>query len=491
MADPDFVVAILARLRRFAPAGQPRCARSAASRSSFTSCAARKARARAMWVATDDARIADAVADSGAKGGDDRPRARVRQRPPGRMRAHRRLGGRRHRGEPARATSHSRRPAAFAVANALACSGAPMATLATPVEDAATLFDPNAVRLVRANNGDALYFSRAPVPWARDAFAADRDALPAGDAWLRHIGIYAYRVGFLRAFAALPPSTLERVESLEQLRALENGHRIAVELAPNRSRPASTRPKTWRGPKRGSPARMAEPLRLLMLCMGNICRSPMAEAQRAAAQSGDGRRSAGRFGRHRRLACRRSARSARDRHRGRAWGGHRDAARAPAAKCRRFRPLRLDPVRGPRQPVAGAGAQAGDQPWAPGLLSWSGPAGAARREGAGPYAGGPRISPAPGPLWMTRPCASSRAYAPDRCRTGRRMAKREPAPAFDGKAFVARLSTAPGVYRMLAADGGVLYVGKAGALRKRVASYFNNAPKSPRARRRCWPRSRA
>ena len=60
------------------------------------------------------------------------------------------------------------------------------------------------------------------------------------------------------------------------------------------------------------------------------------------------------------------------------------------------------------------------------------------------------------------------------------MAKREPAPAFDGKAFVARLSTAPGVYRMLAADGGVLYVGKAGALRKRVASYFNNAPKSPR-----------
>jgi excinuclease ABC subunit C len=60
------------------------------------------------------------------------------------------------------------------------------------------------------------------------------------------------------------------------------------------------------------------------------------------------------------------------------------------------------------------------------------------------------------------------------------MAKREPAPAFDGKAFVARLSTAPGVYRMLGADGGILYVGKAGALKKRVASYFNNAPKSPR-----------
>jgi 3-deoxy-manno-octulosonate cytidylyltransferase (CMP-KDO synthetase) len=88
------------------------------------------------------------------------------------------------------------------------------------------------VKLVRANNGDALYFSRAPIPWARDAFAANRDALPAGDAWLRHIGIYAYRAGFLRAFAALPPSKLERIESLEQLRALENGHRIAVALAP-------------------------------------------------------------------------------------------------------------------------------------------------------------------------------------------------------------------------------------------------------------------
>jgi 3-deoxy-manno-octulosonate cytidylyltransferase (CMP-KDO synthetase) len=119
-----------------------------------------------------------------------------------------------------------------AVAAALASGGAPMATLATPVRDPAMLFDPNAVKLVRALNGDALYFSRAPIPWARDAFAANREALPAGDAWLRHIGIYAYRVGFLRAFAALPPSGLERIESLEQLRALEHGHRIAVELAP-------------------------------------------------------------------------------------------------------------------------------------------------------------------------------------------------------------------------------------------------------------------
>ncbi|MGH8163469.1 MAG: cytidylyltransferase domain-containing protein, partial [Rhodanobacteraceae bacterium] len=85
---------------------------------------------------------------------------------------------------------------------------------------------------VRDANGRALYFSRAPLPWARDAFMADKKILPAGLPFLRHIGIYAYRAGFLRAFAALPPSPLERAESLEQLRALENGFRIAVRLTP-------------------------------------------------------------------------------------------------------------------------------------------------------------------------------------------------------------------------------------------------------------------
>jgi 3-deoxy-manno-octulosonate cytidylyltransferase (CMP-KDO synthetase) len=79
-----------------------------------------------------------------------------------------------------------------------------------------------------------LYFSRAPLPWHRDGFAADRSRLPeAGDAWLRHIGIYAYRVGFLRRFATMPPARLERIEALEQLRALEAGVRIAVGLAPS------------------------------------------------------------------------------------------------------------------------------------------------------------------------------------------------------------------------------------------------------------------
>jgi 3-deoxy-manno-octulosonate cytidylyltransferase (CMP-KDO synthetase) len=118
-----------------------------------------------------------------------------------------------------------------AVAETLAAGSADMATLAVPIEDAETLFDPNAVKLVRADNGDALYFSRAPIPWHRDAFARSRDTLPPGQ-WLRHIGIYAYRAGFLRRYAKMPPGRLEQVESLEQLRVLEAGFRIAVALTP-------------------------------------------------------------------------------------------------------------------------------------------------------------------------------------------------------------------------------------------------------------------
>lgn len=118
-----------------------------------------------------------------------------------------------------------------AVAEVLAAGDAPMATLAAPIEDAETLFDPNAVKLVRDAAGHALYFSRAPIPWQRDRFARDRTGPVAGLA-LRHIGIYAYRAGFLRAFTRLPPGRLEQLEALEQLRVLEAGHRIAVGLAP-------------------------------------------------------------------------------------------------------------------------------------------------------------------------------------------------------------------------------------------------------------------
>ncbi|WP_199100709.1 3-deoxy-manno-octulosonate cytidylyltransferase [Dyella sp. ASV21] len=118
------------------------------------------------------------------------------------------------------------------VARALADDDAPMSTLATPIEDAHELFDPNVVKLVRSAQGRALYFSRAPMPWARDAFAADRATLPAEVPFLRHIGIYAYRAGFLKRYATLTRTPLEQAESLEQLRVMEHGHAIAVRLTP-------------------------------------------------------------------------------------------------------------------------------------------------------------------------------------------------------------------------------------------------------------------
>lgn len=118
------------------------------------------------------------------------------------------------------------------VAHALAQDDAPMATLATPIDDVHELFDPNVVKLVRTASGRALYFSRAPLPWARDAFAADKSKLPADLPFLRHIGIYAYRAGFIKRYAALSRTALEQAESLEQLRVLEHGHAIAVRMTP-------------------------------------------------------------------------------------------------------------------------------------------------------------------------------------------------------------------------------------------------------------------
>jgi 3-deoxy-manno-octulosonate cytidylyltransferase (CMP-KDO synthetase) len=118
-----------------------------------------------------------------------------------------------------------------AVAHTLAASPAPMATLAEPLSDCAGLFDPNIVKVLRASDGMALYFSRAPVPWHRDRFARDQLGELSPPA-LRHIGIYAYRAGFLREFATLPAGTLEAAESLEQLRVLEAGFRIALGITP-------------------------------------------------------------------------------------------------------------------------------------------------------------------------------------------------------------------------------------------------------------------
>ncbi|MCU7645309.1 3-deoxy-manno-octulosonate cytidylyltransferase [Pseudomonas piscis] len=113
-------------------------------------------------------------------------------------------------------------------ANLAAHPEARMATLAEPIEDAQTLFNPNVVKVVSDLNGLALTFSRSTLPWARDAFARNRDELPAGVPYRRHIGIYAYRAGFLHDFVNWGPCWLENTESLEQLRALWHGVRIHV-----------------------------------------------------------------------------------------------------------------------------------------------------------------------------------------------------------------------------------------------------------------------
>ena len=129
-----------------------------------------------------------------------------------------------------------------AVAGLLARSGCEMATLAAPIGDRETLFDPNAVKVVADAHERALYFSRAPIPWDRDAFAQAGDAMPEGE-WLRHIGIYAYRAGFLRQFAQMPPGRLEQLEKLEQLRVLEAGFRIAVAVTPDSFLPGVDTPE--------------------------------------------------------------------------------------------------------------------------------------------------------------------------------------------------------------------------------------------------------
>ncbi len=114
---------------------------------------------------------------------------------------------------------------------AAALAAKPAAAIATAchrIVDAAEAFNPNVVKVVLDREGYALYFSRATIPWARDAFAASRDRVPDGLPLYRHYGLYAYRAAFLRSYPALEPSPIERFEALEQLRALWHGQRIAV-----------------------------------------------------------------------------------------------------------------------------------------------------------------------------------------------------------------------------------------------------------------------
>lgn len=232
MIAQDFIVAIPARYAASRLPGKPLRLLGGEPLILHVARRALAAGAREVWVATDDARIADALAGSGVQvamtsaahaSGTDRLAECAA------------IAG--WQDDAVVVNLQGDEPFAPAdgiatVARAVADSGAGIATLAAPIADIETLLDANAVKVVRAASGDALYFSRAPVPWPRDAFARDRRAMPDGE-WLRHIGIYGYRAGALRAFAALPPGTLERIESLEQLRALEAGWRIAVALAPS------------------------------------------------------------------------------------------------------------------------------------------------------------------------------------------------------------------------------------------------------------------
>lgn len=121
------------------------------------------------------------------------------------------------------------------VADNLAAASAPMATLSVPIRDAEEAFNPNAVKVVTDREGYALYFSRASIPWDRDRFAAsDRVAgsrEQIGDHYQRHIGIYAYRAGFIQRYVDWAPSALEQVEALEQLRVLWYGEKIHVAQA--------------------------------------------------------------------------------------------------------------------------------------------------------------------------------------------------------------------------------------------------------------------
>ena len=117
-----------------------------------------------------------------------------------------------------------------------------MATVAHAIDDVAEFSNPNVVKVVVDAAGRALYFSRAPIGWWRDGFARGIAQLPTDPPPLRHVGLYAYRAGFLRRFPTLAVAPLERLESLEQLRVLWHGERIAVHISTERPGPGVDTP---------------------------------------------------------------------------------------------------------------------------------------------------------------------------------------------------------------------------------------------------------
>ncbi|HEU5435402.1 MAG TPA: 3-deoxy-manno-octulosonate cytidylyltransferase [Telluria sp.] len=121
-------------------------------------------------------------------------------------------------------------PALLAACASRIAIDVPMATCAHPLTEMDEVFNPNVVKVVLDRAGRALYFSRAPIAWHRDGFAASRSQLPQGYAPLRHIGLYAYSNAFLQQYPSLAPSPLESIEALEQLRVLWHGVPIAVHI---------------------------------------------------------------------------------------------------------------------------------------------------------------------------------------------------------------------------------------------------------------------
>ena len=119
---------------------------------------------------------------------------------------------------------------------------ASMSTAAHEIHELAEFINPNVVKVVIDQVQLALYFSRAPIPWWRDGFLRGIQSLPQ-PAPLRHIGIYAYRVGFLQSFPTLQPAPIETGEALEQLRALWHGHKIAVHITPDAPGPGVDTPE--------------------------------------------------------------------------------------------------------------------------------------------------------------------------------------------------------------------------------------------------------
>lgn len=226
---PDFRIVIPARFASVRLPGKPLADIAGQPMIVRVAAAASRTAALGVWVATDDQRIADAVRQHGFEAVMTRP-----DHPSGTERiaeVAEQLGW-----DDADIVVNVQGDEPLldpvlieAVASALGDDpGAVMATASHPLTTAGDYFNPNVVKVVCDARGRALYFSRAPIPWDRDRLAAQPDLMPAGLPAQRHIGLYAYRAGFLHRYGELAASPLERCESLEQLRVIWHGYPIQV-----------------------------------------------------------------------------------------------------------------------------------------------------------------------------------------------------------------------------------------------------------------------